>query len=943
MVKILSQKNLVFYNFFKKHFFILPIYRDNGIFFLNNKNTALMLEKIFIVDGSSILYRSFYALKPLYSNSGVPTNAIVGFLKSLKKLVEKHKAQNVVIAWDTATSSFLRREIYSDYKINRLTIPDELKQQKEFLTKILDALKIFQISKDGLEADDIIASLAEKLKNENQVVIVSTDKDLQQLIEKNVTMLDLFKNVETDEKAVSEKYEFGPEKINFFYSLVGDSSDNIPGVKGIGPKSATNIVLQFNDLENLYENLHQVKSDKVKNLLLQNKENAFLSRQLFTPIYKDIEFDFSKIKFNQKNWDFAQAQEFFKELTLNSFLKDQENQQPQGTSLKESGFEFEQITDVEILKNKLKKIIEKNMPLAIDLETSGLSWHLNKIVGVSLCWQTKFGIYIPLEHKDFDSKKKIQNQIGLEDLQEILNPIFENEKITKIFHNAKFDCLFFKKHWNIDIKGQIFDTAIAARILNPEWQRVGLKTLSLSKFGIERTECKDLLKKYSSFDFVPLDQALDYAAADAAQTFELFLLFKKELANDPKSEKLFYDIEMPLSKILLQMEFAGISFDCDLIKKIKTEVDKTLSQLESKIFGFLDSLQISHLNLNSPKQVSELIFDQLKLKENTNPNKRSVDEKTLEELKNLSPIPGLILEHRKFRKLKTTYIESLPKFINPETKKIHTSYSQVVVATGRLSSSDPNLQNIPVTSNEKLNVRNCFVAQKNKIFISADYSQVELRVLAYLTQDKQLLASFNQNLDIHLKTASQVFQKDLSQVTNQERSMAKRVNFGILYGLSSFGLSKDLGVSRQDAKNFIDNFFKLYPAVKPWMEELIKNAKETGYVQTFLGRKRWFKGLNDKNKIIANASERGAINAAIQGSASDIIKQAMINITNATAKNKIDLNMLLQVHDELVFETTENNLQLKKEVIKKSMENVFDWNIPIPINLKTGKSWGELS
>lgn len=898
-------------------------------------------DSIFLIDGSSILYRSYYGLRPLHTSSGAPTQATYGFCRAIKKLIDDYDPKNIVIAWDSKGKTF-RKEMFSEYKATRQAAPSDLFTQKEDIVKFANLIKINQISKKGYEADDLIYSIVKKYKTKN-FVIIGPDKDLHQLISDNVLILDPLKKEIIDENEFKKRKGFGPEKLAFYHSIVGDSSDNIPGVKGIGKKGATDLVKKFDSLKDLYQNIDKVKKERTRNLLLDSKDNAFLSLELFKLKKTDFPSKISDFKFNKENW--SNANSLFIELEFKSLVKGSVSQtsfieETNKKSTKNKPWKCHIIRSKKDLEELVEKIKTKKQ-VAIDTETTGLFPLEDKLVGISLSFDTKNSYYIPLYHEE-------EETIDIKAALKSLDTIFKSKSIKKILHNTKFDQLAIA-HYGSEINNITFDTLIAANLLRKEWSKIGLKKLSISYLSEEMKSFKDVLgKSYENFSQVPISQAATYAAHDALQTFKLSKILSKDLNKEKKLKKIFETIEMPLSQVLFEMEKEGIALDTEILKTLKTSVNRKLSNIEKKIFAAIEHKKIKtqeDINLNSPKQIEVLLFDELKLPviKKSSKGKRSTDQEVLRKLREHHPIPGLILQHRELFKLKSTYIEALPSFVNNETKRIHTSFSQTMVATGRLSSSSPNLQNIPASGEIGIKIREAFIAKRGKQFISADYSQIELRVLAQITKDKNLIEAFLHNEDIHSKTAAQIFEVDIKKVTHEQRQIGKRINFSIIYGQTPYGLSKELGIKQSEAKNYIEKYFDQYPKVKEWISETVKSATKKGFAETMLGRKRYIPGLRERNRTIYEAAKRIATNSPIQGTSAELMKMAMINIRNSINKKKLESRILLQIHDELIIESPNSELETMKKLIKKEMESVANWKIPLTVDIRTGKNWAKIT
>lgn len=890
-------------------------------------------DALFLIDGSSILYRSYYGIRPLYTSKGIPTQAVFGFCRSIKKLIDDFDPQHAIVAWDKKGTTF-RKEIFAEYKATRQAAPSDLFSQKDLIVQFAELVGLSQIAKTGYEADDLLYSIAKEHPNK-EIVLVGPDKDLHQLISKNLIIFDPMKNEVIDEDVFLNKQGFEPEKLIFFHSLVGDASDNIPGVNGIGKKGATELVKQFKSLDDMYKNIDDIKSDRTKKLLIEGKDNAYLSEKLFTLRYVKTDLTLQDMKFNKDNWH--KANDLFRELEFKSLVA-------KGGEKQISLFE-EQVLDKSkktkwncvVIRNqdKLNELVDKLMEkkfFSIDTETTGIEPLIDKLVGISIAFDDKTGYYIPLDHTE-------KTQLNKEEALKKLSLVLTSKSIEKTLQNAKFDQLVLYNA-GILLNGIAFDSLLAANLLRKEWDKIGLKQLSIQYLNEKMESFGDVLgKEYKSFDQVPIHEAANYSAHDALQTFKIEKVLRKELAKEKNLKKIFEDIELPLSQVLFEMEKAGVTLDLDVIKEVEKEVNRKLTSLEGKLEKYKD------VNLNSPKQVEELLFDKLKLPvlKKSGTGQRSTDQEVLEELSKSHPVPGLIMQYRELYKLKSTYIEALPKSINPKTNRIHTSFSQTMVATGRLSSSNPNLQNIPAAGDLGLKIREAFVAARGKQFISADYSQIELRVLAHMTKEKVLIDAFNNDIDIHKQTAAQIFNVPLEKVTNEERQLGKKINFSIIYGLTPYGLSKDLGIKLSEAKEYITRYFDKYPKIASWIEETVKEATKNGFTTTLLGRRRYVPGLHERNKNLYDAAKRIAVNSPVQGTSAEIMKMAMININEALKKGNFDAKLILQIHDEVVVECPNDEVERVERLLKKEMESVVKWEIPLITNIRTGKNWAKIT
>lgn len=908
-------------------------------------------DALFIIDGSYLLYRSFYAIKPLYNSAGIPTQATFGFCRAIKKLMDTYHPAHMVVIWDSRGKTF-RSTVYANYKATRQKPPSELFVQKEYILKFLDAVGLAHLAHEGYEADDVIAALAQKY-HDRQIVLVCPDKDMYQLLNPNILIFDPFKDRIIDEQTFITEQGFAPDKVPFYYALLGDASDNIPGVTGIGKKTAHDLVVQFQSLQDLYANLDKVSKERQRTLLADQQENAFLSLQLFTLKPPPIEVKIADLAFAGSKW--SQAKPIFQELEFTSMLRDIEKHAsekrpqpaPQGQehtlsifgSTPEPEWKLVVVQDEQTLA-KLVAVLKQTKSYALDTETTGILPLIDKLVGISFAADNKTAYYIPVAHEN------ITQQLDKAVVLEQLKPVFENQKIEVIMHCAKFDQLVL---WNngIALHPVQFDTLLAANLVRNEWQKINLKDLSTLYLQEPMQKFKEILGKHKTFAQVPIEIGAKYGAHDALQTFKIKPLIEKQLEQNPILKKLFYEIEMPFYWVLLGMEQIGIAIEPEKLASIGVEIDKELVIIEGKIWAALERKKIftENFNLNSPKQVERLLFDELELPviQKSDKGQRSTNHEVLVELSKLHPIPGLILQYRELAKLKNTYVAPLPNFINPKTKRIHTSYSQTMVATGRLSSSDPNLQNIPGSAGFGMEIRSAFVASPGKIFMSADYSQIELRVLAHIAQDPTLIDIFAHDQDIHTQTASQLFDVPLDQVTSEQRQLGKRINFSIIYGMSPFGLARDLGIKQGEAKTYIEKYFARYPKVAEWMEKTVQQAILDGYAQTLYGRRRHIPELREKNRAIFEAGKRMAINTPVQGTQADIMKIAMININNDLIAANLNARMILQIHDEIVLELAPDEQEAVEKIVRKNMETVVDWQTPLKVTLRTGKNWAEIS
>lgn len=900
-------------------------------------------KTLFLIDGSSFLYRAYYGLQKLHTPAGVPVQAVYGFCKMIKRLVDTFKPTHVALVWDSKGKTE-RHERFPAYKATRQAPPSDLFEQKELIIEFANLIGLHQLAQSGIEADDLMYSLATWWEQKDgSVVIVTSDKDMGQAISDNIILYDSFKEKMIDAQAFEEKMGFPVAKAAFYFALVGDSSDNIPGVKGIGDKGAQELVSQFDSLDDLYANLDKVEKKRARTALEACKNDAYLSQELFTLKKYPLKITEKDITFNPAGW--ADAQPFFQELQFKSFLKDLSSTQlsflqaaPKRVvkTAHEKGYAFVTVTTPEQL-DEVVEVIKKHKTFAYDTEGNGTNALTMQVVGLSVCCQEQTSYYIPFGHIT-DEQQLTQEQVVA-----ALKPLFEDEQYKKIAHHAKFDQLMMH-NIGVDVRGLYFDTLIAASLVKDDWQKASLKELSSAYLHEPMLTFDEVVTQqgYKHFGQVPFSKATEYAAADAHQTLKLYPLLKKML-HEKNMEHLFKTIEMPLVDILARMEITGIYCDTHVLQALGKKVNEQLEDVYRTITGLVDS-KFEAINLNSSKQVADLLFNELKLP----PKKRSAksenfttDSDVLTELAKEHPIPGLIIQYRELAKLKNTYIDGLPEYINKNTGRIHTTFSQTRVATGRLSSSDPNLQNIPVEG-LGLQVRAAFKPQKpGYVFISADYSQIELRVLAYVSQDGRLMYAFKHGHDIHAETASALFHIPLTEVSKHQRSIGKRINFSILYGLTAYGLSRDLDIPLKEAKEYIDTYFKQYPKVRLWMDEVIKKTEHHGYTETLFGRRRSVPGIHESNKNLRDLACRIAINTVGQGTAAEIMKMGMIAVNTALKKHQYDARVLLQIHDELLLVVAEQDRAHVEQLVKKELESVVQWNVPLVVDTAWGHNWRE--
>ncbi len=889
--------------------------------------------KLYLIDGSSYIFRAFYGIRQFLSNSqGLPTNALYGFTTMLSKVVRDEQPDYLAVVFDSKAKTF-RHDMYPDYKANRDTPPEELAEQFPYFEPLVEAFNIVSLRQDGFEADDIIGTLAKMGEQEGMAVtIVSGDKDMMQLISPNVHMLDTMKDKRFEKTEVIDKFGVPPDKVTEVMGLMGDSSDNIPGVKGVGPKTATELIQKYGSIEKLYKHIDDIEKAKLKEKLETDKENALLSRKLVT-IDTAMKLDCKVEDLKMKEPDTDKLRNIFTELGFKSLLADLP--EGEGTTAQPAAEKveshYETILDEKAL-NKLVKQLKKAKEFALDLETTSKHPTRAEMVGISFSWAEGEACYIPVSHRYLG----VPEQLDKKKVIAALKPLLEDAKLKKFGHNIKYDLIVLVNE-GVQLKGVAFDSMLASYVLDPSKRQHGMDELALEMLGHQNITYSDVAGKGAKqigFDEVAIDVAAEYAAEDSDITWRLTHALKARLRDE--TLKLYEELELPLIDVLADMEMTGVRVDREHLKKMSSKLTKALMKHEDEIYA----LAGEPFNINSPKQLAVILFEKMGLtaKKKTKTG-YSTDMSVMEELADEHELPAMIVNFRQLSKLKSTYIDALPLEINPKTGRVHTSYNQTVAATGRLSSSDPNLQNIPIRSDLGKEIRQAFVADKNGWLLSADYSQIELRILAHLSNDPALIRAFKNDEDIHTRTAAEIFGQPLDGVDEDGRRMAKAVNFGIVYGLSAFGLSRQLKISPGEAKAFIDQYFDLYKNVKIFMESTIEEARQCGYTVTMMNRRRYLPDLHSKNRQVREAAERVAINSPVQGSAADMIKLAMIRLHHQLAK--LMSKMIMQVHDELVFECPAKEKKEVEALVKKEMEGVWPMQVPVVVHLNWGKNWDE--
>ncbi len=935
------------------------------------------MKKLFLLDAYAIIYKSYYAFirNPRVNSKGLNTSAIFGFVNTLEEVLRKEKPTHIAVAFDPSGNTF-RHDAYEQYKAQREAQPEDIRVAVPIIKKIVEAYNIPVLEKEGFEADDVIGTLAKTAEKEGfEVYMLTPDKDYAQLVSERIF---IYKPKFTGGyetwgiPEVIKKYGLqSQEQVIDLLGLMGDSSDNIPGCPGVGEKTAVKLLEEFGSIENLLENTEKVKG-ALRTKIEDNREQILFSKFLAT-IKTDVPIDFEEKKLVAEAPNEEKLREIFEELEFRTLTNrilgaaqaeeptkksskkanegqmslfdtpeeapenvPQNNEETAETSfrglqtLKDVSHSYQLIKTADERKALIDNLI-KQSSVCFDTETTGVDVMTADLVGLSFCWKKGEAFYVTLPEEKTECTAVMHE----------FKPFFENEKIEKIGHNIKFDMQMIASY-GVELRGTLFDTMIAHYLIQPEL-RHGMDYLAEIYLKYQTIHYTDLVgakgKNQMSIRMVDLELLSDYAAEDADITFQLKQILEKELKKN-KLETLFYDMEMPLTRVLAIMEQNGVRIDTETLKQTSVILTDEMLALEKEIVEMAGT----SFNVGSPMQVGEVLFERLKLDEKAKKTKTgqySTSEDVLEKLRSKHPIVGKILDYRGLKKLLSTYIDALPQMVNPKTGKIHTSYNQTVAATGRLSSTNPNLQNIPVRDEIGREIRKAFIPDDNCVFLSADYSQIELRIMAHLSGDKTMIDAFNSGNDIHAATAAKIYKVSLAEVTSDMRRKAKTANFGIIYGISTFGLSERLGIPRAEAKELIEGYFATYPQVKAYMDNAIQRAKEQGYVETIYGRKRFLADINSQNSVVRGFAERNAINAPIQGSAADIIKIAMINIQRRIEKENLNAKMTMQVHDELNFSVPKDEVEKAKSLVISEMENVIKMAVPLIADCGIGENWLE--
>ena len=891
---------------------------------------ALERKTLFLIDGSSYIHRAYHAIKFLSNSKGFQTNAIFGFTKMLLKLLEEEKPEYLAVAMDTKGPTF-RHELYKEYKATRPPMPEDLVEQLPYIKAIIQGLNIRIIEKVGFEADDIIGTLA-RLGEEKDfgIIIVAGDKDFKQVISHRTSLWDTMRDKYIDYETFKEEYGLEPVQMIDLMSLSGDSSDNIPGVSGVGEKTAATLIRDFGTLENVYENLHEINKKKLKENLQQYHQDAVLSKKLVTiERYVPIDEDIEALKVGTPKSD--KLSDLFRELEFKGLWE-------QFASRKD---DIKKDYRLCLLKDDvldLVKMIRSKGMVSMDTETTDIDPHRARLVGISFSFKEGQAFYIPMGHIYLGAPEQLSPSMALE----ILKIVLEDEKIAKVGQNLKYDALVLEHH-GVALKGIRFDTMIASYVINPGLRQHNLDYLAQHYLNYKMITYHDVVGKGKAeinFSGVDVEHAMEYSCEDADITLRLMSILEHKLQEDINQD-LFYNLEIKLLPVLKDMELTGIKIDAPFFKRMSLHFAKEIKGIQEKIYKEAGM----EFNINSPQQLGFVLFEKLGLpvqKKTSRTKSFSTDVKVLNKLASSEfVIPKLILQYRTLSKLKSTYLDTLVKLENPSTGRIHTSFNQTVAATGRLSSSNPNLQNIPIRGEEGREIRKGFVAEDGHFLLSADYSQVELRLFAHYSGDKALIEAFRRGEDIHSRTASEILSVPMEDITDDMRRVAKAINFGIIYGMGHKKLSDELGIDNKTAKEYIDSYYKRYSGVTRYRENMTKTAMENGYVTTLFNRRRYLPEIKSENNRLRSEAERIAVNTPIQGTAADLIKKAMINIHERLKEEGFRSRMLLQVHDELLFEVPEDEVEIITPIIKKEMEEVYKLDVPLKVDVNHGRNWDE--
>ena len=889
-------------------------------------------DKLVLVDGSSYLFRAYHALPPLTNSKGFPTGAIYGVINMIKKLLEDEAASNFIVIFDAPGKTF-RNDLYKEYKATRPPMPDDLRPQIEPIHNIIKAMGLPLVMINNVEADDVIGTLSKKASDKNMNVIISTgDKDMAQLVNRNISLINTMNNQRLDRDGVKLKFGVYPEQIIDYLALIGDKSDNVPGIPGVGAKTASKWLNEYNSLEKIVEKSNLING-KIGEKFRANINQLPLSKKLVT-IDQDLDINLTEYKNAEPNKELLLS--IYKELELNTFYSQISDEPKSIKSHEKVSVDYTCILQMDNLLKWIDKC-KKATVIAIDTETDRLDYIEANLVGISISVTENEAAYIPLNH----NYEKAPAQLPIDDVLKALKPILENHQIKKIGHHLKFDAHIFARY-DIFLQGIEFDSMLESYVLNSVASRHDMNSVAkfyLNRDTIKFEEIAGKGVKQLTFNNIDIDTATKYAAEDADITLCLHNYLWRELNKEQSLKVLYEKIEKPLISILFEIEENGVLVDSEMLKEQSNQLSVALSEIEKQAFAIAET----EFNLGSPKQLQEILYKKLEIPiiKKTPKGQPSTAEDVLQELSHEHKLPKIILEHRSLSKLRSTYTEKLPQQISHRTGRIHTSYHQAVTATGRLSSSNPNLQNIPIRTKEGRRIREAFIAPENNSILAADYSQIELRIMAHLSNDQALLDAFSTGQDIHRSTAAEVLGIHTEKVTSEQRRWAKAINFGLIYGMSAFGLAKQLGIPRYQAQEYIDLYFKNYPQVQSFMDETKEKARKHGHIETIYGRRLYLPDINSKNGLRRKYAERSAINAPMQGSAADIIKLAMIDVSNWLKSENAPARIIMQVHDELVLEVQSDVISDIRSKIVEIMESTVNLKVPLIVDVGVGKNWDE--
>lgn len=889
--------------------------------------------KLFFIDAFGFIFRAYHALPGFTTSKGLPTGAIFGFCNMVLKLIDEHQPDYLVAVFDSGKPTF-RDALYADYKAHRPPPPEELKQQFPYVKRIVEAFNIPAIELDGFEADDLIATLVERFQKELpalSITIVSSDKDLLQLVNERVHLLDTMRDRDIGPNEVEEKYGVRPTQIRDWLALVGDSSDNVPGVPGVGAKTATKLLTEYGDLEAVLRAADEVKGARLSASLKDHADTARLSYRLVSLVTDcSIALDVEAIHRREPNA--ALLAQLFSELEFQQLAKRFGGSETQRVSTTIDRSRYRTILTLDDLDQVIAEI-RRAGSCAVDVETTSLHAVSAELVGISLGWGEGQACYIPLAHLYLDAPKQLDRAVVLQRLE----PLLSDASFPKYGQNHKYDWIVLRQA-GLTMNGVVEDPMLISYVLDPSRTSHGLDELAASCLGHRMIGYKEVVGKESSFTHVPVGRATEYAAEDAEATFRLAKLLSQRVKQDRDLETLYREVELPLCSLLAKMELYGCLVDKRKLETLSRDVGAQLVALEAEVHREAGW----PVNINSPKQLQKLLFEQLGLSTGRKTKTGySTDSDVLSDLAMEHPIVEKIESYRTLHKLKSGYLDALPSLVNPKTKRIHTSYNQAVAATGRLSSSDPNLQNIPIRTDLGRQIREAFVADTGRLLLSADYSQIELRILAHLSHDAVLVDAFRKGQDVHSRTAMEVFGIDDASLTPEHRRVAKAVNFGVIYGQTDFGLSRQLRIPQTQAKAYIEGYFARYAGVKTFMDETIAEARRTKVVKTLLGRKRLLADIDSDRRPARLYAERIARNTPIQGTAADLIKLAMIHVDRALREHQLDAPMILTVHDELVFEVFPDEVERVSNIVEHAMSHVFELSVPLKVDIGVGASWAD--